>query len=195
MLRFFHKVVFYEESQNRSRSEQILQKHRYRSNAPIIGASDNTALSGEAKIAVGNPEVKTTLEMKEKVVKYSVTNKETKREAKMELATQLVQVIDGLGGLDSVTCRGTSSLPARPAHKEGGKLWWELAKESRKKANRKTVNAVYNARDKLLAKNFKRFSQVLVRCASESCGVLSWRENEKCTKCHEPLEKVAVSKK
>ena len=144
---------------------------------------------------MGNPEVKTTLEMKEKVVKYSVTNKETKREAKMELATQLVQVFDGLGGLDSVTCPGTSSLPARTAHKEGGKLWWELAKESRKKANRKTVNAVYNARDKLLAKNFKRFSQVLVRCASESCGVLSWRENEKCSKCHEPLEKGAVSKK
>ena len=60
-------------------------------------------------------------------VKYSVTNKETKREAKMELATQLVQVIDGLGGLNIVTCRGTSSLPARPAHQEGGKLLWELA--------------------------------------------------------------------
>ena len=60
-------------------------------------------------------------------MKYSVTNKETKREAKMELATQLVQVFDGLGGLDSVTCRGTSSLLARPAHKEGGKLLWELA--------------------------------------------------------------------
>ena len=60
-------------------------------------------------------------------VKYSVTNKETKREAKMELATQLVQVFDGLGELDSVTCRGTSSLSARPAHKEGGKLLWELA--------------------------------------------------------------------
>ena len=49
MLRFFHKVVplvFYEKSQNRSRSEQILQKHRYRSNVPIIGASDNTGSDG-----------------------------------------------------------------------------------------------------------------------------------------------------
>ena len=50
---------------------------------------------------------------------FVVSGKKNKKEARDALAAILVQYIDGLGGLDRVTCHSTSSLPDQPTQAVG----------------------------------------------------------------------------
>ena len=113
----------------------------------------------------------------------------SKGTAKHDLASKLSEFIDGLGGLEGVTSTSSSHLtPSSLMVMVGdGKKWWEVAKDNKKKKNRKGKGAMKKSRETLLLKlkKYGDFVTMLVRC---KCGVLNMKKHSHCSACSLNLE-------